>query len=91
MDPISQGNGFLPPVVLAEKTLVHLLHHIGQHRAGIIGKVQVPDLRHRHRDDGKSFFVFFGGACAQLGSNREAASPRQGNARHIPTICHQPG
>lgn len=86
--PSPKGNDFLPPVVLAEKTFVHLLHHVGQHRAGIISKIQVPDLRHGHGDDGKSFFVFFGGARAQLGSNGEEASHRQGNAKHVPTIRH---
>lgn len=88
--PSPGGNDFLPPVILAEETFVHLLHHVGQHRAGVVSKVQVPDLRHGHGDDGKSFFVFFGGARAQLGSNGEAASHRQGNAKHVPTICHQP-
>lgn len=79
--PSPQGNDFLPPVILAEKTFVHLLHHIGQHRAGIVGKVQVPDLRHGHGDDGERFFVFFGGTRAQLGRNREAVSQRQGSTK----------
>lgn len=89
--PSPRENDFLPPVILAEKTFVHLLHHVGQHRAGIVSKVQVPDLRHGHGDDGESFFVFFGGARAQLRSNREAAPQSQGSIQRVPIICHQPG
>lgn len=86
----SWDNDFLPAVILAEKTFVHLLHHAGQHRAGVVRKVQVPDLGHRHGDDGESFFVFLSGARAQLGSNGEGASHRQGSADHVPPSAPRP-
>lgn len=64
-----------PAVVLADEALVKFLHGAGQHGAGIVGKVQVSDLGHGHRHDGKGLLVLLGGAGAQLQGQRSAGHP----------------
>lgn len=58
--------GALPPIILADEALAELLHHSAQHGAGIVGKVQISDLHHRNRDDGKGLLVLLGGTRPQL-------------------------
>ena len=56
----------VPPLVLSDVAVLELPHSGLQNLAGIVGKVQVSDLRQRNRHDGKRLFVLFGGAGANL-------------------------
>lgn len=58
--------GVSPAIILADESLAELLHHGAQHGAGIVSKVQVSDLHHRNRDDGKGLLVLLGGTGPQL-------------------------
>lgn len=58
--------GVSPAIVLADESLAELLHHSEQHGAGIVSKVQISDLHHRNRDDGKGLLVLLGGTRPQL-------------------------
>lgn len=51
----------LPAVILADESLAELVHHSAQHGTGIVSKVQISDLHHRYRDDGKGLLILFGG------------------------------
>lgn len=56
----------VPPLVLSDGAVLKLLHSGLQNLAGIVGKVQVSDLRQGHRHNSKGFLVLFGGTCADL-------------------------
>lgn len=55
-----------PPLILSNVAIQQLSHSGLQNLAGIIGKIQVSDLRQWNRHNGKSFFVFFSRAGANL-------------------------
>lgn len=55
-----------PPLVLSDGAILKLLHSGLQNLAGIVGKVQVSDLRQGHRHDSKGFLVLFRRTCANL-------------------------
>lgn len=56
----------VPSLVLNDVGRLELPHGGLQHLTGIVGKVQVSDLRQRHRHDGERFFVLFSGTGANL-------------------------
>lgn len=56
----------VPPFILSDVAVLKLPHSGLQDLAGIIGKVQVSDLRQGNRDNGKSLFVLFSGTGANL-------------------------
>jgi len=56
----------VPPLILSDVAVLKLPHSGLQDLAGIIGKVQVSDLRQGNRYDGESFFVLFSGTSANL-------------------------
>lgn len=56
----------VPPLILSNVGELKLFHGGLQNLAGIVGEVQVPDLRERNRYDGKSLFVLFSGTGANL-------------------------
>lgn len=56
----------VPALILGDVAILKLSHSGFQDFAGIIGKVQVPDLRQWNRDDGKSLFVLLSGTGANL-------------------------
>lgn len=56
----------VPPLVLSDVAVLKLPHSGLQDLAGIVGKVQVSDLRQGNRHDGKSLFVLFSGTGANL-------------------------
>lgn len=63
---ISSSRATLLAVVLADEALAELVHHGAQHRAGIVGKVQVSDFHHGNGNDGERLLVLFGGTRPQL-------------------------
>lgn len=61
----------VPPLILSDGAALKLLHSALQDLAGIVGKVQVPDLRQRNRYNGKSLFVLFRGTGTNLLSQKK--------------------
>lgn len=59
-------HAFVPPLILSDVPKLKLSHSGLQDLAGIVGKVQVSDLRQGNRYDGKSLFVLFSGTGANL-------------------------
>lgn len=56
----------VPPLILSDVAVLKLSHGGLQDLAGIVGKVQVPDLRQGNRYNGKSLFVLFSGTGSNL-------------------------
>lgn len=56
----------VPPLVLGDVAVLQLPHRRLEDLVGVVGKVQVSDLRQRDGDDGKGLLVLFGGAGADL-------------------------
>lgn len=56
----------VPPLILSDIAVLKLPHGGLQDLAGIVGKVQVSDLRQGNGYDGKSLFVLFSGTGANL-------------------------
>lgn len=63
----------VPPLVLSDGAILKLPHSGLQNLAGIIGKVQVSDLRQGHRHNSKGFLVLFRGTCANLSIQEKKA------------------
>lgn len=55
-----------PPLVLSDVAVLKLPHGRLQDLAGVVGKVQVSDLRQGNGHDGESLFVLFSGTGADL-------------------------
>lgn len=55
-----------PPLVLSDVAVLKLPHSRLQDLAGVVGKVQVSDLRQGNGHDGESLFVLFSGTGADL-------------------------
>lgn len=55
-----------PPLVLRDRALLQLPRDGAQHLAGVVGEVQVPDLRRGHRHDGERLLVLLHGRGADL-------------------------
>ena len=56
----------VPPLILSDVAVLKLPHCRLQDLAGVVGKVQVSDLRQGNGHDGESLFVLFSGAGADL-------------------------
>lgn len=61
-----------PSLVLSDGALFQLPSDGAQHLAGIIGKVQVPDLSRRNGNYGECFLVLLQGRGTNLKGKREA-------------------
>lgn len=55
-----------PPFVLGDGAFLQLPGDGAQHLAGVVGKVQVPNLGRRNRDDGERLLVLLHGGGADL-------------------------
>ncbi len=56
----------VPPLILSDVAVLKLPYSGLQDLAGVVGKVQVSDLRQGNRYNSKSLFVLFSGAGADL-------------------------
>lgn len=54
-----QARVSVPPLILSDVAVLELLHCALQHLVGIIGEVQVPDLRQGNGHDGERLLVLF--------------------------------